>query len=343
MAGTDIGIDLGTGSVTVYVRGKGVVLSQATAISYDTYTDEVVAVGDSAKRMLERMPETVSLTLPIRGGVISDFSAAKQILSLVIEKICKRRVLKPNIIISTPSSVTELQKKSVIDAACAAGAGKAAVIDEPVASAVGAGLDIDNPRGKMVVDIGAGTSDIAVITMGQAAYCSSLRVAGDDMDEAVCQYLKKERDIVIGRPTAEKIKKTVGCASDGEEEIEMAANGKNYVSGMPVMFTVTSKEVREATNECVESILEEMRNVMEALPPELYSDICYEGILLTGGGSRLRGLEQRVAERFGIDVNCSADPENCAAKGAGIALERIGEFEDRGLIFKIKENQSFGL
>lgn len=337
MSGLDIAIDLGTSCITVYVKGRGVVMSEATAISYDAYTDEVVATGNSARRMLERTPQTVEIAMPIKNGVISDFSVMQQLLSFVIDKICKRQIFRPNVIISTPAGITELSKKTVIDAACAAGAGKVALIDEPVASALGAGISIENPHGTMVVDIGAGTSDIAVITMGTVAVSSTLAVAGDSLDEAICQYLKRERDIIIGKPTAEKIKKGVGAASLEGEEIEMAANGKDYITGMPVMFYVNSKEIYLAMRECIESIMEEMRAVLEQTPPELYSDICYEGIYLTGGVSRLRGLDKAMQERFGIKVKITEDGENCAAKGAGYALKDIKSMQDRGLVFKMKE------
>lgn len=337
MPGLDVGIDLGTSRTTVYIKGKGIVMSESTAISYDAYTDEVIAVGNSAGEMLERMPDTVELSMPIKNGVIADFSVVQQLLTMIIEKICKNRIFKPNIIISTPGGITALQKKTIIDVACASGAGKVALIDEPVAAALGAGITIENPRGTMIVDIGAGTSDIAVITMGTIAVSSTFPVAGDSMDEAICQYLKRERDIVIGTPTARKIKHTVGCASLSGEEIEMAANGKDYITGLPVMFSVTSSEIYLAMRECIESIMEEMRRVLEETPPELYSDICHEGIYLTGGVCALRGLDEAIKERFKIRVHVTQDGEHCAAKGAGYALKDMASLEDKGLLFKMNE------
>ncbi|MCM1545340.1 MAG: rod shape-determining protein [Ruminococcus sp.] len=338
MLAMDVGIDLGTSHIKVFIKGKGIVLSEANAISYDAYTDEMVAIGESAKAMLERTPETIELMMPIKGGVISDFSVMQEILRYIIEKICHNKIFRPNVIISVPSSCTALEKKAVIEVACSSGAGKVSVIDEPVASALGAGISIENPHGVMVVDIGAGTSDIAVITMGTVAISSSLKIAGDDMNEAICQYLRREKDIIIGKPTAEKIKCTVGCASLDDEELEMAANGKDYVTGMPVMFTVTSSEIFTALRECIESIMEEMRNVLEQTPPEMYSDICHEGIVLTGGGSKLRGIDRAMSERFKIKASVCADGENCAAKGAGYALKNMKTLEDNGYIFKLKDD-----
>lgn len=332
-----VGIDLGTSHIKAYVKGKGIVLSEANAISYDAYTDEIIAVGTSAKEMLERTPETIEVSTPIKSGVIADFSVVQEILSRVLDSICGHGIFRPNVIISAPSSCTALEKKSIIDAACSSGAGKVAIIDEPIASALGAGLSIDHPHGVMVVDIGAGTSDIAVITMGTVAVSTSLKIAGDSMTEAIIKYLKRERDIVIGIPTAEKIKRTVGCAFLKEEELEMSANGKDYITGMPMMFTVTSSEIYLAIRECIEAIMEEIRNILEQTPPELYSDICHEGILLTGGGSRLRGLDMALSRRFNISVTAAEDGENCAAKGAGYALKSIKALDDNGYVFKLRE------
>jgi len=334
----DVGIDLGTSHIKVYIKGKGIVLSQANAVSYDTYTDEMIAIGQSAFDMLERTPDTIELVMPIKSGVIADFSVMREVLKYIFDKICKNRILRPNVIISAPSSCTALEKKTVIEAACSSGAGKVSIIDEPIASALGAGISIENPHGVMLIDIGAGTSDIAVITMGTVAFSTSLKIAGNDMTEAVRQYLKRERDIIVGTPTAEKIKRTVGCASLNSEELEMAANGKDYITGMPVMFTVTSSEIYLALRECVEAIMAEMRNVLEQVPPELYTDICNEGIVLTGGSSRLRGIEKAMSERFKIKVTAAYDGENCAAKGAGYALKNIKRLEDGGYIFKLRES-----
>lgn len=340
MPGKNIAIDLGTGCVKVFVRGRGIVLCQANAISYDAYTDEVVAVGNSAKSMMGKMPDTLETELPIKSGVIANFSAQKQILSMIIEDICKNEIFKPNLIISAPSSCTKLEKKTIIDVACAAGAGKVCVIEEPVASAIGCAADIERPYGTLVIDIGAGTCDIAVITMGQVASASSFKCAGNDMDEAIKQYVRHEKNIIIGRGVAEEIKKTVGSACCDGEEIEMTAGGKHFVSGMPVRFTITSTDVSHALSEIIDKIIDKIRAVMEELPAEMFSDICESGAILTGGSARLRSLAKTLSERLSLKVTVSADCENTAVKGAGYALKNLTEFEDSGYIYKVKENLS---
>lgn len=340
MPGKDIAIDLGTSSIKVYVKGKGIVLSQANAITYDVNTDEVLAIGNSALEMLGKAPQLLSVARPIRSGVIADFSVMRQILSGVIEHICKNEIFKPDIIISAPSSCTALEKKTIIEVACAAGAGKVSVIEEPVASALGCAAEIGRPHGTMVIDIGAGTSDIAVITMGTVAYCSSLRMGGDDMDEAICRYIKREKDIVIGVQTAQKIKKTVGCAESDGEEIEMIANGKDFITGMPVTFSVTSAEIADALRDCLEAIFAEAKAVLEQTPPELHADICSDGIILTGGGALLRYSDRYFSRKFGVSVNLSADCLNTAVKGAGYALKNMKQYEDDGCIYKLKEKES---
>lgn len=339
MPGKNIAVDLGTGSIKVFVEGKGIVLCQANAISYVSGTDEIVAIGDSAKEMLERTPSSLETVRPIKGGVIADFSVMKEILTAALEKVCKYYVFKPNVIISAPSSCTQLEKKSVIEVACCAGAGKVCVIDEPVASALGCAKNINRPFGTMVIDIGAGTSDIAVITMETVAYSSSLALGGDDFDEAICQYVRKEKDILIGHNSAETIKKTVGCADSVDEEIEMSQNGKDFITGMPVTFSITSTEVKEALKDSVHILVSEIKKVLEETPPELHADICTEGIILTGASAKLRGLDKYLEEKIGVKVSVAADCEHTAVKGAGYALKNIKNLEDNGYIFKMKEKE----
>lgn len=337
MPGINVGIDLGTSCITVFVSGRGIVMSEANAISYDARTREVIAVGNSAKDMLERNPDTIELVMPMKNGVISDFSDMRRILTFIIKRVCKNSIFRPNIIISTPSSITALEKRTIVDVASFCGAGKVSLVDAPVASALGAGISIENPHGVMVVDIGSGTTDIAVITMGTVAYSTSLRIAGDFANEAICQYLKRERNILVGTPTAEKIKKKIGCAMPGDIEVEMAANGKDALTQMPVMFSVTSTEIHSALKDCVDSIIEGILLVLEQTPPEMFSDICSEGITISGGMSKLRGLDEAIEERLKIKVNVAADGEHCVAKGAGYALKNIDTLEDNGYIFRLKE------
>ncbi|MBQ8502712.1 MAG: rod shape-determining protein [Clostridia bacterium] len=337
MPGLNLGIDLGTSSVKIFAEGKGIILSEQTALSYDKLNDEIIAIGSAAAEMTDRNPDSIILQKPIQGGVVSDFSAMTEILSYFIKKICKNQIFRPNMVISAPCCVTSLEKKTVIESACSAGAGKVHIIDEPIVSALGAGLSIEHPHGVMVVDIGAGTTDIAVITMGTVAYSTSLKIAGDSMDEAICNFLKRDKDIIVGLPTARKIKHTLGCAVMRDEEIEMICSGKDYITGMPRPFNVNTSEVYKALAESVTQIFEGIMLVMEQTPPELYSDICTEGILLTGGGARLFGIDRYLSQKLGINVTLAADSENCAAKGAGYVLRNMKKLEDNGYSFRSKE------
>lgn len=337
MPGLNIAIDLGTSSVTAFVQGKGIVFSESTAICYDAYDDEIVCVGNSAGEMFEKTPESLILKKPISDGIISDFTSVVKILSHYINKLCKNSIFRPNIIISAPSGVTSLEKKAIVEAACSAGAGKVYVIDEPIISALGAGLTIDNPHGVMVLDLGAGSADIAVITMGTVAYCCSLRTGGDAMDEAILQYVKKNKDIDIGLASAKKIKHTVGCAQKRSEELEMFCVGKNHITGMPETFEISSNEIYEALKDIIEEIFKGIVSVLEQVPPELYSDICSEGILITGGLARLPGIDRELSKRLTIKVRRAADPEHCAAKGAGYMLKNMKTLEDHGYYFRSKE------
>ncbi len=338
MPGINMGIDLGTSSIKIFAQGKGIILSEQTALSYDRLNEETIAIGNSAAEMTDRMPDSIILKRPIQGGVISDFSVMTEILSHYIARVCKNRIFRPNMVISAPSCVTSLEKKTVIEAACSAGAGKVHIVDEPIISALGAGLSIEHPHGVMVIDMGAGTTDIAVITMGTVACSASLKIGGDYMDNVICAFLKRDKDITVGLPTARKIKHTLGCAVKRSEEIELVCSGKDYITGMPRPFNVNSTEVYKALQESLNQIFEGIVDVMEQTPPELYSDICTEGILLTGGGAKLSGIDKYLSERLGISVACAADSENCAAKGAGYILKNMKRLEDNGYTFRSKEN-----
>lgn len=336
MPGMNIGIDLGTSKITAFIEGRGIVFSEENAIAYDLFNEETLAFGNEAGNMSERTPEAIEVRRPIIGGVISDFTVMTEILSHFIKKLCRNQIFRPNIIISTPSAVTALERKAVIESACASGAGKVAIIDEPVISAVGAGLSIDRPYGTMVIDLGAGTTDIAIISMGTVAYSTSLKTAGDTLDESICNYLKRERNILVGTLTAKKIKHTVGCAFLRSEEIEMSVTGKDSITLMPEVFTISSTEIYHALKDHINVIFEGIISVMDQAPPELYTDICNEGIILTGGGAKLAGLDKVLSKRLGIKVRRAADPEHCAAKGAGYILKNISKFQDNGYNFKLK-------
>ena len=335
--GLNIGIDLGTSTVTAFAEGKGIVVSEATAISYDSFSGDIIAIGNSAMAMTEKAPDSIVPVRPIKSGVISDFSATVEILKAVMEKVCRNQIFRPNVVVNAPSCVTSPDRKAIVEACCAGGAGKVTVLSEPVLSALGIGLSIEHPHGVMVIDLGAGTTDIAVITMGTVAYATSLKIAGDDMDESILQYVRREKDIDIGLLSAKKIKHTVGCAFRRSEEIEMSVTGKDHVSGMPKMFSISSNEVYEALKDHIRAILNGIQDVLEQTPPELYSDICNEGITLTGGLSKLPGLDKVLSKNLGINVSKAADPEHSAAKGAGFVLKNMKALEDHGYSFRAKE------
>ncbi len=337
MPGMNMGIDIGTSTVTAFAEGKGIVLSEATAIAYDSFTGEIVAIGNSAMDMMEKAPESLVPVKPIKSGVIYDFTATVEILKAIIEKICKKEIFRPGVVVNAPSAVTSPERRAIIEACCAGGAGKVSVLSDPVLSALGIGLSIEHPHGVMVIDLGAGTVDIAVITMGTVAYSVSLKNAGDDMDESIRQYVRKEFDIEIGLSTAKKIKHTVGCAFRRSEEIEMSVSGKEHLTGMPKTFNISSNQVYEALREHIAAIYDGILDVLEQTPPELYSDICGEGIVLTGGLSRLPGLDKVLSKRLGIKVTKTYDPEHSAAKGAGYVIKNMKALEDHGYNFRAKE------
>ena len=337
MLGMKVGLDLGSSAITAYVAGKGIVLCEANAISYDANGGDVFAVGSEALAMLSRTPETVHLIRPMRGGVISDFSVQCEIITALLELVCQNAVLRPNLIISVPSGLSRLERRTILDAAAVCGAARVCVLDAPIASALGAGVSIEEPRGVLVIDIGAGTCDIAVITMGTVAFCRSIPIAGDDFDETICQYLRQKRGIEIGLPTAQRLKHQIGCASPREEEFEAAANGKDSIRQMPLQFFVTSTELCEALAPRIDAIAQAVLDVLEDVPPELFGDICETGVVLCGGSSALYGLDAALHEKLRLPVRVAADGAHCAAKGAGYALRTIDRLEDQGYLFRLKE------
>ena len=337
MAGYNIAIDLGTSMVTVFVAGRGIVYKEANAATIDKNTGEIVAIGNSAFEMLERTPDTLECVLPIQAGVISRFNIMSSVTEQIITKICKNSIFRPNIIVNTPVGLTLPEKRALISMISSGCAGRVSLIESPIACALGAGTKIDAPHGVMVVDIGAGITDISVITMHTPAYFRTLRFGGNDFNEAICQYIKKERGYDIGLHTAEKIKRTVGCAQLPEEELELTVAGKEHITGIPLLFTITSGEIFEALKDSVKLIATAILEVLEDSLPELYSDVCTEGIILAGGGAKLRGLAPALTDMLKMPVKLSADSENCAAKGAGYALRNIKQYEDLGFVFRMRE------
>ena len=320
---TDIGIDLGTASILVYIRGKGVVVKEPSVVAYDRDTEKIKAIGEDARLMLGRTPGNIVAVRPLRQGVISDYKVTEQMMKHFITKsIGHRAFRKPIIAVCVPSGVTEVERKAVEDATLMAGARDVKIIEEPIAAAIGAGIDITKPCGNMVVDIGGGTSDIAVISLGGTVVSTSVKIAGDDFDEALVRFMRKKHNLLIGERTAEDIKIRIGSAYPRAEVDYMDVRGRNLVTGLPKTVKVSSEETEEALREPTSQIVEAIHSVLEKTPPELAADIADRGIVLTGGGSLLRGLEDLISSKTGINTVTAEDPMTAVAIGTG----RYGEF-----------------
>ncbi len=325
--GQDIGIDLGTATVLVYVRGKGIVLREPSVVAIDKNSNKLMAVGEEARRMLGRTPGNIVAIRPLRDGVISDYDVTERMLKYFINKVCGKRIFKPRIIVCVPSGVTEVEKKAVVDAAEQAGARRVHLIEEPIAAAIGAGVDIAKACGCMVVDIGGGTTDVAVISLGGTVVSSSIKVAGDKFDEAIVRYMRKKHNIMIGERTAEDLKINIGCVYPRVQEITMEIRGRNLVSGLPKTISVSSNEMLEALEEPATAVVEAVHSVLERTPPELAADISDRGIVLTGGGSMIHGLDSLINKKTGIDVYLAEDTVSSVALGTGKALENMEVIE----------------
>lgn len=320
----DLGIDLGTANVLIYQRGRGIVLREPTVVAINKTTKELKAAGEEARQMLGRTPGSITALQPIRDGVIADYTVTEQMLRYFIQKVAGKRFLfKPRVIICVPSSVTSVERRAVLDAAKEAGAKEAYPIEEPMAAAIGAGLHIGDPEGNMVVDIGGGTTDVAVISLGGIVRSESVRTGGNKLDEAIHRFIKREYNLIVGERTAEEIKMGIGSAYPLEEELVMEVKGRDMVDGMPKIIEITSKEIRIALAEPVNQIVLRTKSVLEQTPPELAADIVAHGIWLTGGGALLRGLDQLLSQETGIPVHIAEDPLSCVALGTGQALEQI--------------------
>lgn len=324
MFGSDIGIDLGTASVLVFVKGKGITLQEPSVVAIDKNTNQILAVGQEARRMLGRTPGNIVAIRPLRDGVISDYEMTERMIKYFIHKTVGRRLFfKPKIIVCVPSGVTEVEKRAVIDATNEAGARTTYLIEEPIAAAIGAGLDISKPNGHMVVDIGGGTTDVAVISLGGIVVSTSIKIAGDKFDEAIIRFMRKKHNIMIGERTAEEMKINIGTAFPRNEEVHMDVRGRNLVSGLPVNIKVSSSQMMEALEETVTSIADAVHSVLERTPPELASDIANQSIIMTGGGALLWGLDKLIEKRTGIPVTIAEDAVSCVAKGTGKALDSL--------------------
>ncbi len=326
--GADIGIDLGTSSVLVFVKGKGIVLQEPSVVAIEKNTNQVLAVGEEARRMLGRTPGNIVAIKPLKDGVISDYDVTERMLKYFIQKTIGRRLFfKPKIIVCVPSGVTEVEKRAVIDATNEAGARVTYLIEEPIASAIGAGIDIAQPNGHMIVDIGGGTTDAAVISLGGIVVNTSIKIAGDRFDEAIIRYMRKRHNIMIGERTAENIKINIGGAYSREEQVCMDVRGRNLISGLPVNIKINSEEILGALKESVSSIAYAVHSVLEKTPPELAADIANHGIIMAGGGTLLWGFDKLIKERTGISVHIAENAISCVANGTGAALDSIDMLE----------------
>ena len=327
--GTVIGIDLGTASILVYIRGKGVVLKEPSVVAFDRDTNKIKAIGEDARLMLGRTPGNIVAVRPLRQGVISDYTVTEKMMKYFIQKaLGKKSFHKPRIAVCVPSGVTEVEKKAVEDATYQAGAREVSIIEEPIAAAIGAGIDISKPCGNMIVDIGGGTSDIAVISLGGTVVSASIKIAGDDFDEAIVRYMRKKHNLLIGERTAEEIKINIGTCYKRAEEVTMEVRGRNLVTGLPKTITVTSSETEEALRETTAQIVEAVHSVLERTPPELAADISDRGIVLTGGGSLLNGLEELIEEKTGITTITADNPLTAVAIGTGKYIEFLSGKRD---------------
>jgi rod shape-determining protein MreB len=332
---TDIGIDLGTATSLVYVKGKGIVLREPSVVAVDTNTRRILAIGEEARRMVGRTPANITAIRPLREGVIADYDITEAMLRHFITKVCgKRMFLRPRIMICVPTGVTTVERRAVIEASTQAGARRTFLIEEPLAAALGAGLDISQPSGNMVVDIGGGTTDIAVLSLGGIVISESLRVAGDKFDEAIIRYVKRQHDLLIGERTAEEVKIAAGSCFPGGRNEEYEVRGRDLVTGLPRTVRITSEETREAMAETVEAVIDAIKAVLEVTPPELASDIVDRGLVLTGGGAMLSGFDRLVSRETGVPVHLAEDPLSCVALGTGKALESFETHQDHVVVLR---------
>ena len=324
----DIGIDLGTASVLVYVKNKGIVLNEPSVVAMDKNTGKLLKVGEEARQMLGRTPGNIVAIRPLREGVISDYDMTERMLKEFIRKVAGFMVFKPRVIICVPSGITEVEERAVVDAGIQSGCRRVYLIEEPIAAAIGAGIDIMKPDGHMVVDIGGGTADIAVISLGGVVESASIKVAGDQFNEAVVKYMRRKHNILVGDSTAEKMKIAIGCVYPREDEAFMDVKGRCLLTGLPKTITVSSAEMMEAFEEPTERILESIHAVLERTPPELVADVSTNGIMMTGGGSMVYGFDKLITSRTGIATSVAENAIACVAEGTGRSLDMITDMQE---------------
>lgn len=320
----DMGIDLGTANTLVYIKGRGIVAREPSVVAIQTNTKQVLAVGEEAKKMIGRTPGNIVAIRPLKDGVIADFDVTKSMLKYFIRKALKKRSLfQPRVVVCVPSGVTEVEKRAVEEAAIHAGARDAYLIEEPMAAAIGAGLPVQEPTGSMIVDIGGGTTEVAIISLGGIVTSKSIRVGGDELDESIVGFIKKEYSLMIGERTAEEVKINIGSADANSELTTMDIRGRDMISGLPKTISISSDEIYNALKEPVHNILEAIKSTLEKTPPELASDVMELGIMLTGGGALLEGLDRLIMEETGMPVHIAEEPLDCVAIGTGKALDSI--------------------
>ena len=329
----DMGIDLGTATTLVYVKGEGVVLCEPSVVAIEKDTNRVIAVGDEAKKMLGRTPGNIVAIRPMKDGVISDFEITEAMLKYFIRKVHKRQVLvRPAMVIAIPSGITEVEKRAVKDSAERASARSIELIEEPKAAAVGVGLPVEEAAGNMIIDIGGGTTEFAVISLGGLVYSKSIRIAGDEMDQAITEYLKKTYNLMVGERTAEEIKIRIGSAFPLEEELSMDVRGRDLIAGLPKTISISSEEIREAPQEPIQAIVDASKITLENTPPELAADLIDRGIVMAGGGSLLRSLDKRIAEETGLPVHIADDPLTAVVLGTGQVLNMPAKLRRRVVV-----------
>ena len=320
----DIGIDLGTANILVTLKGKGIVLKEPSVVAIDRKAQKILATGHEAKEMLGRTPEQIKAIRPLKDGVIADFTATQLMLKNIINKICQRyNIGKPRVVVGVPSGITEVEERAVEEAILQAGAKEVYLIEEPMAAAIGAGLEVAEPSGSIIVDIGGGTTEVAVISLGGVVVSNSIRIAGDELDEDIVNYVKKEMNLAIGDTTAEQIKKEIGCAAPLLTELYMEISGRDLSNGLPQTVNITSTQVGEAMKESIDKIVDVIRQTLERTPPELSSDIMEKGIVLAGGGALIKNLDKLIAEKTEMPVYIADDPLDCVVKGTGKTLEDL--------------------
>lgn len=337
----DVGIDLGTSSVLVYIKGKGIVLREPSVVAVERITGRILAVGEEARRMLGRTPGGIIAIRPLKDGVISNFDLTERLLRHFLKSVIGTRIFfKPRVVVCVPSGVTEVEKRSVIDATEEAGARHTFLIEEPIAAAIGAGVDISQPRGSMVLDVGGGTTDVAILSLGGAVLSESIKIAGDKFNDSIVRYMRKKHNLLIGERTAEEMKTIIGSAYPRKEQLFLDVKGRNLISGLPQAVVVGSNEMIEALEEPLQSILECVRNLFERTPPELVSDIVESGVCLTGGGALLYGMDKFIAEHIKVACYLAEDPLSCVAIGTGKVLENVNLYSN-GAIYDYKRGEYF--